>query len=153
MMNFKKILHLSIAVLSLLFLTVATAAEKPGASKDGKQALGKVSGSPNYQILNINNITTWQRADGESNHSAGGDNGVYYPVGTGNVVYEDGIVFGSKLFLDAARKTPTQGQKVRVGGGTYPSNVGTKAGYVTGVGAAATAANPNDPDVHIYRIR
>jgi hypothetical protein len=154
MMNFKKILHLLIAVLSLLYLTAATAAEKPGSSKDGKQSLGKVSGSPSFQILNINNITTWQQSIGESNHSPGGDNGVYYPVGTGNVVYEDGIVFGSKLYLDAARKTPTQSaQKVRVGGGSYLSNVGTKAGYVTGIGPTANSANPNDPDVRMYRIR
>ena len=153
MMNFKKILLLSVAMLSLLFLTVASGAEKPGSGKNDKQSLGKISGTPGWQILNINNITTWGRSDGESNHSPGGDNGVYYPIGTGNVVYEDGIVFGSKVFLDAARKTPSQGQKVRVGGSTYLSNVGTKAGYVTGTGAAASAASPDAPDVRYYRIR
>ncbi len=153
MMNFKKILHLSIAVLSLLYLTVAVGAEKPGSGKNDRQSLGKISGEPRWQILNINNITTWGRSDGESNHSPGGDNGVYYPIGTGNVVYEDGIVFGSKPYLNAARTTPTQGQKVRIGGSTYLSNVGTKAGYVTGIGAAATAASPDAPDVRYYRIR
>ena len=153
MMNFKKILHLSIAVLSLLYLTVAVGAEKPGSGKNDRQSLGKISGDPKWQILNINNITTWGRSDGESNHSPGGDNGVFYPIGTGNVVYEDGIVFGSKPYLNAARTTPTQGQKVRVGGSTYLSNVGTKAGYVTGIGAAASAASPDAPDVRYYRIR
>lgn len=153
MMNFRKILHLSLAMLSVLFLTLAYAAEKPGSGKNDKQSLGKVSGTPTHQILNINNITTWGRSDGESNHSPGGDNGVYYPVGTGNVVYEDGIVFGSKQFLDAAKTIPSQGQKIRVGGSTYLSNVGNKAGYVTGVGAAAKAASPDAPDVRYYKVR
>lgn len=153
MMNFRKILHLSLAMLSVLFLTLAYAAEKPGSGKNDKQSLGKVSGTPTHQILNINNITTWGRSDGESNHSPAGDNGVYYPVGTGNVVYEDGIVFGSKQFLDAAKTIPSQGQKIRVGGSTYLSNVGNKAGYVTGVGAAAKAASPDAPDVRYYKVR
>ncbi|MCX6133675.1 MAG: hypothetical protein NTU47_07680 [Ignavibacteriales bacterium] len=153
MMNFRKILHLSLALLSVLFLTLANAAEKPGSGKNDKQSLGKVSGTPTHQILNINNITTWGRSDGESNHSPSADNGVYYPVGTGNVVYEDGIVFGSKQFLDAAKKNPSQGQKIRVGGSTYLSNVGNKAGYVTGVGASAKAASPDAPDVRYYKVR
>ncbi|HTY38752.1 MAG TPA: T9SS type A sorting domain-containing protein [Bacteroidota bacterium] len=153
MMNFKKILVLSVAMLSLLFFTVALGAENPGSGKNDKQSLGKISGTPGWQILNINNLTTWARSDGESNHSPSADNGVHYPIGTGNVVYEDGIVFGSKVYLDAARKTPSQGQKVRVGGSTYLSNVGTKAGYVTGFGASAAAASPDAPDVRFYRIR
>lgn len=153
MMNFRKILHLSLALLSVLFLTLANAAEKPGSGKNDKQSLGKVSGTPTHQVLNINNITTWGRSDGESNHSPSADNGVYYPVGTGNVVYEDGMVFGSKQYLNAARTQPSQGQKIRVGGSTYLSNVGNKAGYVTGVGAAAKAASPDAPDVRYYKVR
>ena len=152
MMNFKKILHLSM-VLSLLLMAVAYAAEKPGSSKNGKQSLRKASGTPIYGILNINNLVTWARYDGESNQTPSGSSGLFYPAGTSTIVYEDGIVFGSKLFLDAARTTPTQGQKIRVGGSTYLSNVGTKAGYVTGVGASAAAADVNGTDVHYYRIR
>ena len=152
MMNFKKILHLSL-VLSLLLMAVAYAAEKPGSDKNGKQSLGKVSGTPIYGILNINNLVSWGRYDGESNHTPSGSSGLYYPAGTGTIVYEDGIVFGSKPYLDAARKTPTQGQKIRVGGSTYLSNVGTKAGYVTGVGASAVAADVNGADVRYYRVR
>ena len=153
MMNFRKILYLSLALLSVLFLTLGYAAEKPGNGKNDKQSLRKTSGVPTFQILNINNLYTWQRYDGESNHDPAGGDGVYYPVGTGNVVYEDGMVFGGKQFLDAARTVPSDGQKIRVGGGTYLSNVGTKAGYVTGVGASAQAASPDAPDVRIYRVR
>jgi hypothetical protein len=153
MMNLRKILHLSLAVLSVCFFVLAEAAEKPGNGKTNTQSLGKVSGTPTHQILNINNITTWARSDGESNHTPSGVDGVQYPVGTGTIVYEDGIVFGSKQFLDAARTQTSQSQKIRVGGSTYLSNVGTKAGYVTGVGAAARAASPDAADVRYYRVR
>ncbi|MBM4162358.1 MAG: hypothetical protein FJ217_14810, partial [Ignavibacteria bacterium] len=153
MILLKKTLYLSLAVVTAAFLTIAFAAEKPGGDKKGKQSLEKGAGIPRHQILNINNITTWARSDGESNHSPGGDNGVYYPVGTGNVVYEDGIVFGSKLFLNAARTQAPSVQPIRVGGGTYLSNVGTKAGYVTGLGATAVAADVNAADVRYYRVR
>lgn len=153
MMNLRKILHVSLAVLSVCFFVFAEAAEKPGNGKNDKQSLGKVSGSPTHQILNINNITTWGRSDGESNHTPSGVDGVQYPVGTGTIVYEDGIVFGSKPYLNAQRTTPTSTQRVRVGGSTYLSNVGTKAGYVTGLGATAKAASPDLPDVRYYRVR
>lgn len=153
MMNFKRILYLSLALLSVLFLTLGYAAEKPNKGKSDKQSLGKTTGDPHFQLLDINNLTAWQRYDGESAHDPAGNPGVVYPVGTGQVVYEDGIVFGSKQFLDAARTLPSQGQKIRIGGGTYLSNVGTKAGYVTGSGASAVAANPDAPDVRMYRVR
>lgn len=153
MMNLRKILHLSLAVLSVCFFVVAEAAEKPGNGKKNTQSLGKVSGSPTHQILNINNITTWARSDGESNHSPSGIDGVQYPVGTGTIVYEDGIVFGSKQFLDAARTQASPSRKIRVGGSTYLSSVGTKAGYVTGVGATASAASPDAADVRYYKVR
>lgn len=153
MMNLRKILHLSLAVLSVCFFVLAEAAEKPGNGKNDKQSLGKVSGTPTHQILNINNLTTWARSDGESNHTPSGIDGVQYPVGTGSVVYEDGIVFGSKLFLDAAKTQRPLTQRIRVGGSTYLSNTGGKAGYVTGVGAAAKAASPDLPEVRYYKVR
>ena len=124
-------------------------------NKTRSKTLRKVEGNPEYQILNINNITTWTRYDGESNHSPGGDNGVYYPVGTGNVVYEDGFIWGGKIFLDAAKTRVPTVQPIRVEGSTYNASgyVGLKAGAVSGFGATAVAQNPNDPDVRCYRIR
>ena len=114
-------------------------------------ALFKAAGTPHYALLNINNLHTWSRDDGQSNHSPGGDNGSYYPSGTGNVIYQDCIVWGAKAFLDAAHTQPVLSQPIRVGGGTY--GVGTKAGWVNGFGATATPESPNPDASRIYRIR
>ncbi|GJQ21102.1 MAG: hypothetical protein HBSIN02_14570 [Bacteroidia bacterium] len=124
---------------------------KDPAGKGEKQSLDKTAGTPLYAILNINNLTAWFRSDGQSNHSPQADNGLYFPRGTANVIYQDGVVFGGKAYLDAGFTTPAPNQLVRVGGGTY--GVGTRAGYVTGSGASAVAADPNAADVRIYRIR
>lgn len=124
---------------------------KDPAGKGEKQSLDKTAGTPRYAILNINNLTAWFRSDGQSNHSPQADNGLYFPRGTANVIYQDGVVFGGKAYLNAGYTTPAPNQLVRVGGGTY--GVGTRAGYVTGTGASAVAADPNAADVRIYRIR
>lgn len=151
-MTLKKTLYAVVAITGFTFLSYTLAAENPGASKPDRNRLAKTAGSPHWGQLNINNITTWMRSDGDGNQSPAGDNGAYYPIGTGNVVYEDGLVFGGKVFLDASYTTqPTRG--IRVGGSTYLSNMGTRAGYVTGLGATAVAADPNLADVRVYRIR
>ncbi len=141
------------AVSALLLWSVALGEDLPG--KKTQQSLGKIAGNPQYQILNINNLTTWVRDDGESNHSPGGDNGTYYPVGTGNVVYEDGLEFGGKLFTNAALTARPAVQPIRIEGSTYLGSgfIGVTAGYVTGSGASAVAASPSAPDVRCYRIR
>jgi len=152
-MILKKTLYAAVAMMCFVFISYTFAAENPGASKPDKNKLWKITGKPTHGILNINNITTWMRSDGEGNHSPGGDNGVYYPIGTGNVVYEDGLMFGGKVFLDAAYSQPPPIQGIRVGGSTYLSNMGTKAGHVIGSGATAVAADPDAADVRVYRIR
>ncbi|MDI6802349.1 MAG: T9SS type A sorting domain-containing protein [Bacteroidota bacterium] len=113
--------------------------------------LSKISGSPSYQILNINNITTWQRADGQSNHTPLGENGCIFPRGTASVIYQDGILWGAKAYLDSAYTMPDSNQVVRVGGTTYFS--GTRAGRIIGWDTNAVRANENDADVRVYRIR
>lgn len=147
------VLVLAAACLMQLW-SVALGEELPG-TKNRSTTLGKITGNPKYQILNINNITTWTRYDGESNHSPSGDNGVYYPIGTGNVVYEDGFVWGAKVFLDAAKTRVPTVQPIRVEGSTYNASgfVGIKGGAVNGFGATAVAQNPNDADVRCFRIR
>lgn len=128
----------------------AMAAEGPDKTQREKGSW-KTAGTPRYAVLTINNLTTWHRYDGQSNHSPQADNGLYYPRGTGNLIYQDGVVFGGKAYLDAAKTQPAPRQLVRVGGGTY--GIGTRAGYVNGFGASAVAADPAAPDVRIYRIR
>lgn len=140
-----------VAFLSVLVWSFAVGAEdiKKG---DKGQSLAKISGTPQFQILNINNYTSWVRSDNSGNLSPHGDNQGIYPRGTGgNVIYTDGIVWGAKAFTDAAKTTPAPRQTVRVGGKAY--GFGQKAGRVTGSGATAVAANPNDADVRIFRVR
>jgi len=142
------------AVGALLLWSVALGKDLPG-SKTQANSLSKVTGNPQYQILNINNLVTWMRADGESNSSAAGGVGVTYPVGTAGVVYEDGFEWGAKVFLDAAKTRVPTVQPIRVEGSTYFGNgyIGTKGGNVTSFGATAVAQNVNDADVRCFRVR
>jgi len=108
-----------------------------------------------YAVLSINNLTSWMRSDGHSNHSPGGDDGLTFPAKTGSAIYQDGIVWGGKMFRDSACSVPYSSsqynQNVRVGGGTY--GIGTRAGAVIGFGVGATPENIDAPDVRVYRIR
>lgn len=102
-----------------------------------------------YGVLNINNLTTWHAYDGKANHSPGADNGMYYPKGTGNVIYQDGVIWGGKAFIDAGKTTAAPGASaVRVGGGSY--GVGTTGGHVTGSGASAAKVSTG---AKVWRIR
>ena len=144
----------NIGTLALLLLPAAFSfaqeLEVPDKTKRGP-ALAKISGTPRDQILNINNLTTWLRADGQSNHAPSGDNGAIFPRGTAAVIYQDGLVWGGKVYLDANFTQPSPLQLVRVGGQTY--SVGTREGRVSGQGASATPADPAGPETRIYRIR
>src|SRR3990172_5332480 len=110
-----------------------------------------------WQVLNINNLWTWHRSDGEANHSPGGEDGMCYPAFTGRVIYEDNIIFGGIMYVgnwpeSGGTKSPMQ--SVRVNGGTYLSNHGMVQGWVEGSGATANYTNStNDPRARIYRIR
>lgn len=105
-----------------------------------------------YQILNINNLWTWAERDGESGHSAGGDYGTFFPRGQTYIAYQDGFVFGSQAYRDAAYTQPAPfSQTIRVGGATY--NTGYRPGWVTGLGATAQPADIGDPRARMYRIR
>ena len=143
----------ALAFLGLLASSFAFAAEdinKKGGKAD--QSLQKTAGTPTFQILNINNYTSWVRSDNPGNLSPHGDNQGVYPRGTGaNVIYTDGIVWGAKAFTNAAKTNPAPRQAVRVGGKAY--GFGQRAGYVTGFGVSAIAASPSAADVRIYRVR
>ena len=105
-----------------------------------------------YQILNINNLWSWMREDGLSNHSALDRDGVSFPRGTGFIIYEDGIVWGTKAYLDAAHTIPAPfDQVIRAGGSTY--GIGTRDGWINGLGATAARVPIDDPDSRIWRIR
>lgn len=116
-----------------------------------RPTLLKISGTPREQILNINNLTTWLRADGQSNQTPYNNDGAIFPRGTSAVIYQDGLVWGGKTYLDAGFTQPAPNQALRVGGQTY--NVGTREGRIIGQGATATPADPAGTEARIYRIR
>ncbi len=141
-----------VVVAMCAFLWSLARAEGPDKTKPrAPEQLLKGASTPQYSLLNINNLTTWTRADGYSNHTPMGGDGLRYPRGTGNAIYLDGLVYGGKVFLDAARTMRPAIHPVRVGGSHY--GVGTREGWVEGFGATAVAADPRLPTVGVYRIR
>lgn len=139
-------------IIVLLLPGLLLGRQAPDKSKRGQpESLHKTAGSPRYAVLNIGNLTTWSRSDGQSNHSPNGDNGWYFPRNKGNVVYQDGIIWGAKAYLDASHTRPAPRQIVRVGGTSY--SIGTRAGWVNGWGASATPIDPSHPAARIFRIR
>ncbi len=136
-------------VLQFLPIMVFTCLAQP--SKKMIEITQSTQFRPSYHILNINNITTWIRSDGQSNHSPKGREGVLYPRGTSWTIYQDGILWAGKMYLDSAYRQPAPRQVIRVGGQMY--NIGTQQGWVNGLGANATAIDPSDPRARVYRIR
>ncbi len=141
----------AIITMSALLCAFAALAQEPDKSRLSKPSTAFPE--PYYALLNVNNLTTWLRADGQSNHSPRGDNGTYFPRGTRiNVVYQDGIVWGGRAYLDSAKSKPAPyNQIIRAGGTTYAT--GTRAGHVLGFGSEAVPVDPNTPTARIYRIR
>jgi hypothetical protein len=136
--------------MTLLVGSTAFTAEGPTRIKKGSST-SNPAGTPQYSILNINNLWTWFRTDGQSNHSPQGDDGTYYPRGTRWVIYQDGFMWGGKALNSSVRTDTNRRQTIRVGGQTY--NVGTKSGWINGTGANATAVSTADPRARMWRIR
>ncbi len=146
--NFRAVVG-AVALLSLFVWSAAFAAEEPGKART--PSLNRVAGSPRFQILNINNFTIWTRADGQgAEPPSGGGDGSRFPRGTRWAIYQDGMMWGGKTFLNAGYSVPSS-QLIRVGGSTY--NVGNQSGWIIGSGANATALPQADPKNRIYRIR
>ncbi|MCI0705914.1 MAG: T9SS type A sorting domain-containing protein [Ignavibacteriae bacterium] len=142
---------LILATLAGFSLGFAKDPDNPAGRKE-KNQLYKGAGTPRYAVLNINNLHSWHRSDGLANHSPASDNGLYYPRFTSWAIYQDGILWGGKVYTDAAYTTPgPYSQLIRVGGAHY--GTGTVEGWVTGTGAGATAVSPSDAAARMYRIR
>ena len=121
--------------------------------KENGNLSGKLAFNPGrYAALNINNLRMWERVDGRSNHSPNGWHGVQYPRTTTHAIHHDGIIWGSKAYVDAAYTIPAPyGQTIRVGGANYVS--GSRQGWVEGFGETAQAVATGNPRAVIYRIR
>jgi len=101
---------------------------------------------PTISVLNINNMASWIYKNGAGTTS-GSPNGeqVDYPIFTGGLIYEDGMLWGVKS-SEYSADSP-----IRVGGSTYYH--GTKAGRVI-YNADGTVAGSTDPTTtHVWRVR
>ena len=102
--------------------------------------------NPTISVININNMASWVYKDGGGT-TEGSPNGeqVDYPIFTGGLIYEDGMLWGVK-----ANEYPASAP-VRVGGSTYYH--GMKAGRVI-YNADGTVAGADDPaNNHAWRVR
>jgi hypothetical protein len=101
-------------------------------------------------LWNINDIAGWIERDGRSGNNPFTNNpGVWYPRGTANVIYQDGIIWGGVVTQSHFSGNP---DVYRVGGQTY--RVGTQAGHIAQAGTSTTPPIGSDPNqAFIYRIR
>ena len=156
MNTFKKPVFLFLILLIAIWIDIgiqAYAKESPKEEQDKNRLTKVMAFDPEvFAILNINNLWMWERQDGKSNHSPAGNDGVNYPRGTTYVIYQDGMVWGAKAYLDANHTQPAPfDQTIRVGGSTY--GTGCQTGWINGQGENAAAVITYHPKARIYRIR
>ncbi len=128
-------------LLSLLILTTAYASggKKTGTVRNG---IKRVAGVPHATLLNINNIAMWANDNGVLERRSDVQTaGVTFPRGTATCVYAGGFLWGGYVVQGGNRT-------LSVGGQTYTA--GTVPGRII---APGVAENPDNPDVHIYRVR
>ena len=103
----KKVIFVSLILLLQISIN-ETIANQVSEKEKSKSSLSKaVTFSPDqFAILNINNLTTWQKEDGKSNHSPQNNEGVFFPRNTSHVIYQDGITWGAKAYLDSGLTIP-----------------------------------------------
>lgn len=131
----KIIRYLSLALILIAFTTMTLA---KGGGERNSTRLNKSLGEPVYTKININNISTWIKNDGETDINQNGNSGFVFPKGSNKTaVFQSGFLWGGRV----------DGQW-RVGGSTYRQ--GTVPGRILPNGQPA---NPKDPDVRIYRVR
>ncbi len=144
-------------IVLLMFCTVFVHAQEPvkTASVRERGLQKNTALDKRYALLNINNVTAWSRYDGHSAHSPTADDGVYFPRGTGSVIYQDCFLWGGKVFRDQNLSIQPFTHPIRIGGGTY--GVGTRAGRIIdpslGSAVGAGVEDQNAADVRVHRIR
>jgi len=147
-MKIDRLLMMPLMSSTILFATTVLSQNHAGISNTNKN----LAGTRQYASFSINNLTSWLRADGLSSRSPSGNHGSIFPRGTADVIYQDGIMWGGKAYVDAAKtKAAPFGQTIRVGGANYYT--GCRAGRINGFGANAVATDSNAADARVYRIR
>jgi hypothetical protein len=102
--------------------------------------------NPANSVININNMAYWIDKSGAGT-TQGSPNGTQadYPVFTGGLIYEDGMLWGAK-----SNEYPSSAP-VRVGGSTYYK--GMKAGFVVH-DVSGNVIGADDPvNHHVWRVR
>lgn len=135
-----------------IFLTGFVFSRLQAREPESQKAAGGQFYSPlvpdNYQLSNINNITSWIRINGISGHSPIDNYGVIYPKNTAAVVYQDGIIWGG--IVNDVRHPGLP--KLRVGGQTY--RTGTQPGHIITPGTSTSDPIISDANAaSVYRIR
>jgi hypothetical protein len=138
-MNFKHLKY-------FLYFLLLTAVPMVLAAGNGEKTkrLSKTAGEPVYTKMNINQISTWVKNDGESDISQLGNSGFEYPKNSGKTaVFQSGFLWGGKV----------DGQ-IRVGGSVYRQ--GLVPGKLLNSGVPWEQLQAEDPgasNVRIYRVR
>ncbi len=137
---------------TLLFLIIFIAGTSGiGFGKEGQgrrpSGLTSILGAPPYTMLNIGNWAGWIESNGSGSRDPLTANaGVWYPRGTANIIYADGIIWGGWV--------QDSNPDLRVGGQTY--RTGTQPGWIATPGDGVNPPvpiDPNDPRARIYRVR
>lgn len=137
-MNNKYLWSLIVFLMLAIFATTAIAESKEGE----RRSLRKPDGSPTLTKLNINNISTYFRSNGESDINPNGNSGFEYPKGSNKqVFFQSGFMWGGKIDLGGGNL------EERVGGSAY------RQGLVPGAIVNGVAENPEAEHVRIYRVR
>ena len=122
----KRNLFLILTLVSICLLVLSFLLPAAGQDKNKKHSLSRQSSfEPDGTLMNINNISMWIYANGESAFNPDGDWGVIYPRGTAGVVFADGLIWGGKVKDGSI-------PEIRVGGQTY--GAGTVGGIIASEG-------------------
>ena len=100
---------------------------------------------PSQSVININNMAYWMKKS-SAGTTSGSPNGtqVDYPIGTGGLIYEDGMLWGVKV-SDGNPQSP------RVGGTTYYA--GLKAGRAVYDETGNVIGSTDPASHHVWRVR
>ena len=103
-MNRRMMGYVFLALLSVSSWTLFPAEKEKKGKGSSLAKNARVAATYLYSIIDINNLTTWIRADGSGNQTRYGD-GVIFPRWTSNVIYQDGYVWGGKSVSECGSDT------------------------------------------------
>jgi hypothetical protein len=142
----KKQSYLIILTLCLSLFTSLVAKSTVASEAAFKSTDVDAVSNPAISVVNINNMAYWIEKSGAGT-TAGSPNGQQadYPIFTGGLIYEDGMLWGVK-----ASEYP-ESAPVRVGGSTYYK--GMKAGFVVHDSDGNVVGADDPVNHHVWRVR